>query len=492
MNISHVEGYDDRTVRLRGVCGLAQLDFANDSLEIYRPNTAEIIAGPFLSKLSASRQHLAGGLTNLFRQTLSLNRRQPYALGIGSAVGSFYSAVKDKTAIDNRFSPQSGSAVISMLERVEQAAGPLRDQNRSAPVPAEETPAAQRPTVLVIGGTGFIGRSLTRELVAQGYGVRVLSRGNTSVFNDLKQHVSICAASLKDRDDLRQAMHGIDTVFHLARASEKTWSGYVENDVEVTRAIAEAALEAGVKRFVYTGTIDSYDASQPNQIITEDTPLDPDIERRNLYARSKKACEILLTGMHTEKGLPLVTVRPGIVVGEGGPLQHWGIGRWHGSGAVKTWGPGTNILPFVLVDDVATGLVKTMTVDGIEGQSFNLIGEPMLTALQYFDEIRDRLGAKIRVSPGSILSYFLVDIAKYCLKKTVLRRKNLIRPAYRDWKSRTQASRFSNSRAKEVLDWSPEDDRERFVTRAITNANLFGFMNDARAQQETARTSGDT
>ena len=61
--------------------------------------------------------------------------------------------------------------------------------------------------------------------------------------------------------------------------------------------------------------------------------------------------------MHHARGLPLVIARPGIVVGPGGPLQHWGIGRWHGPGAVRLWGNGRNVLPFVLVDDVADALV---------------------------------------------------------------------------------------------------------------------------------------
>jgi nucleoside-diphosphate-sugar epimerase len=79
---------------------------------------------------------------------------------------------------------------------------------------------------------------------------------------------------------------------------------------------------------------------------------------RNLYARSKAECERRLTGMHRDRGLPLTIARPGIVVGGDGPLQHWGIGRWHGAGAVRVWGTGRNPLPFVLIDDVVDGLIR--------------------------------------------------------------------------------------------------------------------------------------
>jgi nucleoside-diphosphate-sugar epimerase len=328
---------------------------------------------------------------------------------------------------------------------------------------------------MVIGGTGFIGRALTRAWVARGHQVRVLSRGRTGPFADIADMVEITPCNLSDTAAMTKAMEGIKIVYHLGKSTDDTWEDALKNDVGVTVAIAEAALAAGVERFVYTGTIASYDMSDPMKSITEDTGFPEVMTDRNIYARSKARCEMELMRMHKEKGLPLVITRPGIVVGEGGPLQHWGIGRWHGAGAVRIWGPGNNILPFVLIDDVADGLVLAAEKEAAIGRSFNLVGPRMLSAKGYFNAIHKALGADIKVSSGNLNVLHLTSTMKHVLKKYGLRKKGLSKPSLADWKSRAHFSPFDNAQAVKVLGWEPEADKDRFIERAITKANLFGF-----------------
>lgn len=82
-----------------------------------------------------------------------------------------------------------------------------------------------------------------------------------------------------------------DTVFHLAKCEGKRWQDYVDGDIAPTKVLGHAALDAGVRRFIYTGTIDSYASADPDAVIDCDTPVDPRIETRNHYARSKAACK---------------------------------------------------------------------------------------------------------------------------------------------------------------------------------------------------------
>lgn len=472
LHLSLVEGADDRSVTLRGATGIARLDYAADALTLERANASDIVVSPLRRELSLAGQHLREGVRNAARQLVSLNRRSPYALGFRGAIAAFAEAARTGRPVDPRFSAEAAAEVTGAI-------GTALAQ-LPAPAPAPAPPALpplrpDAPLALVTGGTGFIGRALVHALAASGRRVRVLSRGAANPFDGLGDRVEMFSARLDDPEALRAAMAGVDVAYHLARAVEASWEGCLARDVAPTVALAEAALSEGVRRFVYTGTIDSYDASRPERPIDEATGFEADMTGRNLYARSKAECEARLEALRRERGLPLVVARPGIVLGAGGPLQHWGIGRWNGPGAVRIWGDGRNVLPLVLVEDVADALVAMAEVEGIEGESFNLIGEPMLSARGYFEAIREATGSRIEVAPGAIWAFFAASWAKYALKRFVLRRGGLARPTWRDWKSRTQASPFRNEKAKRVLGWRPETDRAAFVRRAVTDADLLGF-----------------
>ncbi|MEO0853231.1 MAG: NAD-dependent epimerase/dehydratase family protein, partial [Cyanobacteria bacterium J06648_11] len=200
-----------------------------------------------------------------------------------------------------------------------------------------------------------------------------------------------------------------------------------------------------------------------------------DMSDRNLYARSKAHCEAQLRAYAATNNLDLVIVRPGIVLGAGGPLQHWGIGRWHGSGAVRIWGKGRNLLPLVLVGDVTDGLIAAGERPESVGQSFNLVGDVRLTAREYFDEIHRRTGVRIDVRPSSLSGMYLSGSIKYALKRYALGQQDAIRASLSDWRSRAHYSQFSNELTKELLDWKPQACREAFLQAAISDANLFGF-----------------
>lgn len=467
IHLSMVETLDDRSVTIRGSSGLARLDFASDTLVVQRENTSDLILNPLRRELSLAGQHLREGVRNATRQALSLNRKSPYGLSFATTVAAFRDAVRSGTA-DPRFGAEAGARVIGTIDA---ALALAPDAPLAAPA---VRPLSRAPDVMVIGGTGYIGRALTRALVARGHGVRVLSRGRHGPFADIADRVETVPVSLSDEAGLTGAMQGMKAVYNLARALEKSWDAALANDVGTTLRVARAAKAAGVGQLVYTGTIASYDMSDPKGRITEDTDFGP-MAARNLYARSKAECERRLLELAAETGLALTIARPGIVVGGDGPLQHWGIGRWHGAGAVRFWGSGRNILPFVLIEDVAEGLVRMIEEPAAIGQSFNLTGDPILTGRSYFDGILARTGARIPASSGSLTAMWAADAVKFVLKRHALGKRDAVRASLADWKSRGHLAVFDNARPKAALGWRPEADAARFLDRAIAPVQLFGL-----------------
>jgi nucleoside-diphosphate-sugar epimerase len=391
-------------------------------------------------------------------------RGNPYQISIQESIARFYDGLRSPNGLDSRNSGQFGQSVIETCERILRSA----KLKGGAPQTKVKPRAELKPNILVLGGTGFIGRQLIKQLLAAGHAVRAAARGSSILLEEIgSDRLEIARADMRSAKDLARVLDGVEHVFHLATSACKTWNDYIEQEIEPARELAQACLDRGIKRLIYTGTIDSYYAGGRAGTITEETPLDGNIARRNNYARAKAAVEALLLDMHRTKGLPVIVVRPGVVIGEGGNPFHWGVGKWSSEGLVETWGDGDNKLPLVLVSDVASGLVRAMEVPGIEGRSFNLVDLPMLSARDYIAGLEKLGGFKIDARPGNIFRFYLNDLLKWPIKVAVKHPDAQRVPSYSDWESRTQKAVFDCSRTREELGWTPVSNPERMVKEGI-------------------------
>jgi predicted dehydrogenase/nucleoside-diphosphate-sugar epimerase len=469
LELSVQPGQPDRSVRVRGYAASAELNFERDLLFMEEARSNSALFDGLRSGREGASAWRTQAWANFGRQFGATLRKRPQANpfldSIARSVAAFYRGLHDP-ALDPRLDGRFGAEVIRTCERIAASAGAL-----SAPRPVPPAPPSAKPaTVLVVGGTGFIGKRLVRALLAAGHGVRVLSRSAASARYELEGlAVEVAEGALDDPAAVGRALEGVEVVYHLAKAVGQRWQDYVDNDQRPTRVLAEAALAAGVKRFVYTGTIDSYDAANAAAVIDGSTPLDPAIDSRNLYARSKAACEALLLELHRTRGLPLVIFRPAVVIGEGCPPAHWGVGMFHSDTRVQYWGSGDNKLPLVLVDDVADALVLGLDKPGIEGQAFLLTDGPLLSAREYVAEVSRLSGTRLRATPTPIWRFFVLDVAKEIVKNAI-RHPNRKQPSHHDWACRQLAARFDNRRTCELLGWQPAGTREALVERGIAAA----------------------
>jgi NADH dehydrogenase len=107
--------------------------------------------------------------------------------------------------------------------------------------------------ILVTGGTGFVGRALIRQLVANGQDVRTLIRPSPRTPSLPRGvPVEVAVAGLGDERGLRAALRGVDVVYHLAGAEHQgARANILETDARGTYNLANAAAEMRVRRFFY-------------------------------------------------------------------------------------------------------------------------------------------------------------------------------------------------------------------------------------------------
>jgi dihydroflavonol-4-reductase len=170
-------------------------------------------------------------------------------------------------------------------------------------------------TAFVTGGTGFLGLNLIEQLTAQRWQVTVLHRPRSDVRLLQKFPVRLVEGDILEPDSLRRAMPpGVDAVFHVA-ADISMWSGcnarQTRINVEGTRQVVEAAMEAGARRLVHTSTWNTYGLWQRS--ISEELPQRGSESRAN-YDRTKFLAEEEVREAIT-RGLDAVIVNPSHIMG---------------------------------------------------------------------------------------------------------------------------------------------------------------------------------
>jgi len=466
------DGYTEHRVHARGGAGSATVDYELNTYVCQEPVQDQLDIDHFATALRAGRDLMVqAGAT--FVETIRAKAKlggggAPYAAGIARATASFYATLGGRA--DSRLSPELAAQSLALAEQVAHVVTfegePVAATTSENPAAHKRTRSAAAPTVLVLGGTGFIGKALVARLCAKGYAVRLIARDPASQ-DDLKERlgVEVVRGDLSDTASIAAAMDGITDVYHLARGYGRTWDDYQRMDIEPTRRLGALCAERRA-RLLYASSIVIYDGGRADEVITEDTPAGAETTRVNLYARAKVECERLLMDLRNTSDLNLVIFRPGIVLGRGGNPFHWGISMWPQPSFCRLWGDGTNKLPIVLVEDCADAMVLALAASGTKGQSFNLVGDASVSAIEYIDEVQARAGMRIRRSPTPAWRFFAEDMAKYAVK-TVGRVPDRRHPSYRDYVGRAARATISGERAKTVLGWKPNADREALIRDGI-------------------------
>jgi nucleoside-diphosphate-sugar epimerase len=225
---------------------------------------------------------------------------------------------------------------------------------------------------LVTGATGRVGSRFVPRLLEQGEEVVVLVRDAGRGEPLRRRGARVVAGDLRDADSGRRAVDGVDAVVHLAASFRGVPD---EEAVAVNRtatvALARAAVDAGVGRFVLASTNLVYGAGRGRPAREDDPLLSP----MAAYPASKAAAEDALRELHRSDGLGLRVARLAFVYGEGDP--HLGESlMW-----ARRW-PAHKRLHLVHHADVAQGLLRALRAGGVDGGTWNLADDAPVTAAE--------------------------------------------------------------------------------------------------------------
>ncbi len=327
---------------------------------------------------------------------------------------------------------------------------------------------------LVTGATGFVGSAVVRKLLQQGIDVRITKRNNSNLTNlvNLPENVEQVVADLNDSSSMKKALHGCDSLFHVA-ADYRLWTRYpqqmIETNVTATRNLMLQALDLNVSRIIYTSSVATLKLNADQTPSTEKSIAMVD-DMIGLYKRSKFLAEQEVQKLIEQHSLPAVIVNPSTPIGPR-DIRPTPTGKMIADAVAGKMPAYVNTgLNIVHVDDVADGHIQAYQ-QGEVGQCYILGGENMsLKDILFF------IAEKTNQKPPKICLPHSIVLPIAYLSEAFTRLTGGDEPAVSVDGVRMSKKwmYFSSDKAKQELNYSP-----RLASEALSDA-VDWFQNQKR------------
>lgn len=305
-------------------------------------------------------------------------------------------------------------------------------------------------TALLTGASGFIGSRLSERLATEeGVYVRAMVRNLKKAEWLQKFPLEIVQADLLDLDALRKAVRGCDLVFHCAAMVRETGDRKVfyQTNIEGTKNILKASIEAGVKKFIHFSSVAVYGMNPPNQV-DEATPYQP---CGNLYCDTKIGGEKAVWDVYHEGKIPVVVIQPANVYG---PRSNaWALRpiKLIQSGQMILINGGVGLCNYVYIDNLIDATILATKNDASTGQAYLISDGNPVTWKEFFEYYARMSGRpELRSVPewlGKIIALGMEMGSKFTGKPPKISREAI--------RYLTRQSRFSIEKARRELGYQP-------------------------------------
>ncbi|HAV78168.1 MAG TPA: epimerase [Anaerolineae bacterium] len=224
----------------------------------------------------------------------------------------------------------------------------------------------------ITGATGFVGGEVAKKLINAGHKVHasVRSLDKASALQSLG--VRLFEGDVTDKESMREAMTGVDGVFHVAgwyKIGTRDKSGGEKVNIQGTRNVLELMQELKIKKGVYTSTL-AVNSDTKGKVVDETYHYTG--KHLSEYDRSKAVAHEVAKEF-IARGLPLVIVQPGLIYGPGDTSSIRETVISHLKGQLPML-PLETELTWAHVDDVADGHILAME-KGKPGENYFICGE---------------------------------------------------------------------------------------------------------------------
>ena len=295
--------------------------------------------------------------------------------------------------------------------------------------------------VLVTGADGFIGSHLTETLIERGYDVRAFTFYNSfnswgwldSLPDEIKKEIEIHPGDIRDPNGVRNAMTGIESVFHLAALIAIPFSyhspdSYVDTNIKGTLNVLQAARSLGTDKVLITSTSEVYGSAKY-------VPIDEShlFQGQSPYSATKIGADRLAESFYRSFSLPVSIVRP-----------------------FNTYGPRQSaraVIPSI-ISQLLTGTKEIRLGSLTPTRDFNYVKDTVNGFIE-IEKSEKTIGEEINIASQTEIS--IGELASELIRQINPQARIVCEPErMRPEKSEVNRLLGSNKKLKELTDWNQE------------------------------------